>query len=136
LKENLMANTRVLLVEDDLWWGELLAESMQKRGYDVTYYCRAKLVGDNGVEFTDADGKIFPLRAEDFDLVLMDGRLKGSDINGWDVTPRLVAAGLPVIGISGADSFNKLMIEAGARSGYAKSDLFIKLADGELTLTP
>ena len=126
-----MDHPRLLLIDDDLVLGDLLVEVLRKRGHAVAWFVRAELIGDVDVRLMHADGKTSLLNARDHDLALVDGRLRGSSIDGWDLTPRLVAAGLPVIGLSGAEYFNDLMVKAGARKGMSKDKLFFAVMNGE-----
>ncbi len=125
---------RVLLLDDDLSWGELLCEVMRERGYEVGWFVRAQLVGDHDVKLMDPDGKTSLLQNGDFDLALIDGRLKGSIVNGWEVTPRVVAKSLPVIAMSGAGHFNDQMLAAGARETLRKDLLFTGILNGKIVL--
>lgn len=129
-----MPITRVLVVEDDLTWGELLTSVLRKRGYEAAWFVAAELEGVHGVKLMDPDGKTAILNADEYDIALVDGRLKRSAIDGWDLTPRLVEAGLPVIALSGADFFNDQMIKAGARAKMAKDELFGGILRGQITL--
>ena len=129
-----MANTRILIVEDDLFWGDLLAAALKRRGYEVAWFVRAELVGADGVKLMDPDGKTATLKADEHDIALIDGRLSFSNIYGWELTPRIVAAGLPVIAISGADGYNEQMLEAGARQKLPKYDLFKALGKDDFVL--
>jgi DNA-binding response OmpR family regulator len=130
-----MANTRVVLIEDDLFWGDILAGALTRRGYEVAWFVRAELVGADGVKLMDPDGKTAMLNADEHDIALVDGRLSFSNLYGWHLTPRIVAAGLPVIAISGADGYNEQMLEAGARQKFAKHDLFMALARKDFVLS-
>lgn len=65
-----MESARILLVEDDERLAELVAEALRKAGYAV------ECCGDG------AEGEA-RLRAEPFDVVLLDGHLPGKD--GFDV---------------------------------------------------
>ncbi|MEL4177512.1 response regulator transcription factor [Roseateles sp. PN1] len=64
------AAARILLVEDDERLAQLVAEALRKSGYAVTHCV-------NGL-----DGEAL-MRAEAFDVVLLDGHLPGKD--GFDV---------------------------------------------------
>jgi len=130
-----MANIRVLIIEDDLFWGDLLSGAFKRHGYEVAWFVRAELVGADGVKLMDPDGKTATLKADEHDVALIDGRLSFSNLYGWHLTPRVVAAGLPVIAISGADGFNEQMLEAGARQKFAKHDLFMALATKDFVLS-
>jgi DNA-binding response OmpR family regulator len=120
---------RVLMVEDDHIWGDLLVESLTNRGYKVSWFVRAKIVGENELNLMDIDGILSPFRAADFDLALVDGKLRCSDLDGPSLTPLMVAAGLPVIAISGAGFFNEQMVKLGAKRAVSKYDLLMAVID-------
>ncbi|MBY0235530.1 MAG: response regulator [Burkholderiaceae bacterium] len=77
------AAARILLVEDDERLAQLVAEALRKSGYAVTHCI-------NGL-----DGEAM-MRAEAFDVVLLDGHLPGKD--GFDVL-RDVASASTVSGV-------------------------------------
>lgn len=120
---------KILLVEDDLVWGELLHSSLQRAGYHASWFVRARF-SDASVILMYADGRECVLNAGDFEIAIVDGRLKGSPIDGWDLTPTLVAAGLPVIAASGDPWINERMIEAGAFRCLAKHDMIGPIVKG------
>lgn len=144
-----MPDPHLLLIEDDLTLGELLVTVLKRAGHEVTWFVRARWavapavglsrasVENPGVKLVlmDADGKesvcVPPLK---YELALVDYRLKGSPIDGPDVTPYLVACGLPVVGISGLPTLNDDMIRAGARGGIAKDQLMSKVLSRELVI--
>ena len=55
-------------------------------------------------------------------------------MNGWDITPYMVRLGLPVVAMSGADSLNEQMLQAGATTAVRKDLLWSKLRDGTFTI--
>jgi hypothetical protein len=75
------------------------------------------------------DGKETALDPSCFDFALVDGRIKGGNMNGWDLAPHLVRLGLPFVAISGADSLNEQMVKAGAASAVRKDLLWTQLRD-------
>ncbi len=128
-----MANQKLLLVEDDLTLGELLLSVFDKTGHSVTWFVRARLQ-DGALTFMDADGVESVLPADGYALALVDFRLKGSALDGPDVTTQLVKAGIPVVGISGLRQLNELMVQAGARGGISKDELFSRVLRHELVV--
>ncbi len=131
-----MPSQKILFVEDDLVLGELFMTVFEKTNHGVSWFVRARLSPDgSGLTLMSEDGAETVLRDGDYELALVDFRLKGSPIDGPEVTSYLVAAGIPVIGISGLPSLNKLMVEAGARGAVAKDELFSLLLRGKVEIT-
>lgn len=128
-----MANQKLLLVEDDLTLGELLLSVFGKTGHDVTWFVRARLE-DKVLVFMNADGVETVLQSDVYALALVDYRLKGSMLDGPDVTAHLVKAGIPVVGISGLRQLNEFMVKAGARGGISKDELFSRVLRRELVI--
>ncbi len=126
-----MAATKILLIEDDLDLGELITLYLTKDGFAVTYFCRARLMGDDAIVM-DVNGVESVLHPERYDIALIDGRLKGSPIDGPDLVGALVRSRLPVVGISGDNWFNRQMVEAGAATFIPKHEIFCKSLSGEL----
>jgi hypothetical protein len=129
-----MPSQKILFVEDDLTLGELFMTVFQKTSHGVSWFVRAR-PSPGGLLLMSEDGTEMPLSAGTFEIALVDFRLKGSPINGPDVTSFLVAAGIPVVGISGLPSLNELMINAGARGAVAKDELFSLLLRGKVEIT-
>ncbi len=106
--------TRVLLVDDEVDYVNVLANRLQKRGLDVT-----KAV--SGAEAIQA------VRRQDFDVVILD--LKMEDLDGIEVLRILkqMDAALAVIMLTGHGS------QAAARDGikYGAFDYLIKPCDLE-----
>ncbi|MBU6451111.1 MAG: hypothetical protein KGS72_04980 [Cyanobacteria bacterium REEB67] len=127
-----MTKRKILLVEDDITLGDLLVYALDKRDYEVTWFCRARLdsasklifINDRGIE------TCFDAEANDICYALVDSRLKGSVMQGVDVTRALVARGLKVIATSGLSSLNKELIAAGALGGIEKFDIVSRLSGG------
>jgi len=69
-----------------------------------------------------------------YEIALVDYRLKGSPIDGPEVTSYLVSQGLPVVGISGLQTLNQILIKRGARGGIAKDDLFSLVLRGKIVI--
>jgi DNA-binding response OmpR family regulator len=130
-----MSNKKVLVVEDDITLGDLIVLVMTKHDYQVTWFCRARLdhlgalifMNDHGVESNfDADEKI----GSGYDFALVDSRLKGSVMQGVEVTRELTKRGLTVIGSSGLPYLNQELIKAGAVGCIEKHEVF-SLIKGE-----
>lgn len=126
-----MQAIKVLLIEDCLELGDLLQEVLQAEVESVTWFVRAR-INQGNVVLMNADGKESPLDCSQYDVALVDGRLKGSSIDGWDLIPHLVAGKLPVIAISGDPNINKRMIELGAEKSLEKFDIFSAARKGTL----
>jgi DNA-binding response OmpR family regulator len=121
-----MQAIRVLLIEDCLELGDLLQEVLQAECESVSWFVRARTTTE-GVLLMNAEGKEILLDCSRYDLALVDGRLKGSSMDGWDLIPYLVAGKLPAIAMSGDPWFNKRMVELGAAKSLDKFDI-MKLA--------
>ena len=126
-----MQAIRVLLIEDCLELGDLLQEVLQAEVSSVSWYVRARTTSE-GVLLMNANGKESLLDCSLYDLALVDGRLKMSSMDGWDLVPHLVAGKLPVIAMSGDPWFNKQMVELGAFKSLDKFDIMKLARKGEL----
>ncbi len=124
---------RLLLVEDDLSLGELLTSVFDKTGHGVTWFCRARIQNATLI-LMDADGNESVFKSESYELAFVDFRLKGSPLDGPEVTSFLVQAGLPVVATSGLPSLNDVLIQAGARGGISKDQLFSRVLRKELVI--
>jgi len=135
-----MSNKKVLLVEDDITLGDLIVMAMTKRDYQVTWYCRARLdqsgklifTNDRGIEsnFDDVDNKE---NSKSYDFALVDSRLKGSVMQGFELTQELTRRGVTVIGSSGLPYLNQQLVKAGAVGGIEKHEIF-SLIKGDIAL--
>jgi DNA-binding response OmpR family regulator len=123
----------LLLVEDDLSLGELLTSVFAKTGHGVTWFCRAR-IQDANLVLMDTDGNENVFKTDSYELALVDFRLKGSPLDGPEVTAFLVKAGLPVVAISGLPSLNDVLIQAGARGGISKDQLFSRVLRKEVVI--
>lgn len=128
-----MTSQKLLLVEDDLTLGELLMSVFDKTGHGVTWFVRARLQNEV-LLLMDADGVESILTRQSYELALVDYRLKGSSLDGPDVTSHLVRAGIPVVGISGLAQLNAFLIDAGARGGISKDNLLSRVLRRELAI--
>ncbi|MCC6978099.1 MAG: hypothetical protein IT343_07235 [Candidatus Melainabacteria bacterium] len=126
-----MQAIRVLLIEDCLELGDLLQEVLQAEVTSVNWFVRAR-ISEGKVILMDASGKESPLDCSLYDVALLDGRLKGSSLDGWDLVPHLVASKLPVIATSGDSSINRRMVELGALRSLEKFDIFSAVRKGVL----
>jgi DNA-binding response OmpR family regulator len=120
----------ILIIEDDLYWGELLSSSLRRRGFEVDLFVRAE-VARRRIEVMDLDGRKQQLRPEQYSIALVDGRLRNSRVDGWELVPILTNARLKVMAISGCAYFNSLMVRAGADEGILKIALFERIAKNQ-----
>lgn len=126
-----MQAIRVLLIEDCLELGDLLQEVLQPEFQSVSWFVRARTT-EQGVLLMNADGKETLLDCSHYDLAFVDGRLKGSSMNGWNLIPHLVAGKLPAIAMSGDPWFNKQMVELGAAKSLEKFEIMKLARNGSL----
>lgn len=126
-----MQAIRVLLIEDCLDLGDLLQEVLQAEVSSVSWFVRAR-ASDQGVVLMNADGKESLLDCTFYNVALVDGRLKGSSMDGWDLIPHFVAGKLPVIAISGDPWIGQRMVELGAQRSLEKFDLMSAARKGTL----
>lgn len=129
-----MPSQKILFVEDDITMGELFMTVFRRTNHGVSWFVRARW-SPNGLVLMSADNTEMTLSDGDFELALVDFRLKGSKLDGPEVTSHLVAAGIPVVGISGLFTLNDLLINAGARGAVAKDELFSLLLRGKVIIT-
>jgi DNA-binding response OmpR family regulator len=125
-----MSNKNVLLVEDDITLGDLIVLTMTKRDYQVTWYVRARLdqsgqlifMNDRGVEsnFDSANKE----NSQSYYFALVDSRLKGSVMQGLELTQELTKRGVTVIGSSGLPYLNQELVKAGAAGSIEKHEIF------------
>ncbi len=128
---------RILVIENDDYWGELITSTLTKKGHEVSWFVRvnrARAGEDAGLMLMSMDGKETRLDPSNYDVVLVDGRMDQFSLHGWEVTPDLVALGMTVVGISGSAGINDEMIGLGAKAGVMKHDLFLGLMKGDLDL--
>lgn len=123
---------RILLVDDEIYFGEILQILLERGGHTVHHFVRARLSDSGAVLLMNIDGKETRLDSGAYDIAFVDGRIKGSQLNGWELTPYLVQAGLPVLAMSGAESINKQLTAAGARQAIRKDLLWDRLRDGSV----
>ncbi len=115
-----MNDVRLLLLEDDHLTGELLIETLNEHGFNVSWFVRASLI-KAVLHLTDINGQLVPLEGAHYDVAAVDGRLKMSPIEwGYQVTPHLVKANVPVVAVSGDHFLNEQMIAFGAKAGAPK----------------
>lgn len=133
-----MSRTKIFLLEDYLDIGELLKDVLVHAGFEVSWFVRARSINsDNiheGIMVMDADGRESRLDPFLYDVAFIDGRLKGSSLDGWDVVPFLAAAGLYVVACSGDPWINREMIDQGASSSMEKFEIFRLVRTGALEL--
>ena len=129
-----MTSQKILYVEDDVTLGDLFMSVFKKTSHGATWFVRARST-KGGLVFMDSRGVETRLADGDFEIALVDFRLKGSALDGPEVTSHLVAAGIPVVGISGLFSLNDLLVKAGARGAVVKDDLFRLLLHRKIVIT-
>lgn len=123
----------ILVIENSEYWAESIVSALSKKGYKPHWFVRGRRTKD-GIVLTAMGGTETLLDVSQFDVALVDGRLDQFSDQGPELTPAIVALGLPVIGISGAPSLNEAMVEGGASGSYLKHDIFTDLASGKLKL--
>lgn len=126
---------RILFIDDDLTWGELISRLIVDRcRQQLDWFVRARLTAD-GVILMDADGRERVLNPDNYSFALVDGRLKGSPLDGWELAPHLVAAGLKVVAVSGCSSLNDQMRQSGASDAIVKDELMRRAFAGNIGVT-
>lgn len=116
---------KVLLIEDDIFLGELISEALTRQSVEVAWFVRARKDTDARLIFMDADGRERKLEVYDFDSALVDYRLKGSVLTGPEVVQELSRLGVYIIAASGDPSLNKQMQACGAHAAIEKHDLLL-----------
>jgi hypothetical protein len=129
-----ISGKKILLIDDELSFGEIFSILLERENNQLTHFVRVRVQGDD-VILMAPDGKETSLDPTCFDFALVDGRIKGGNMNGWDLAPHLVRLGLPFVAISGADSLNDQMIKAGATSAVRKDLLWTQFRDGTFQLS-
>jgi hypothetical protein len=124
-----ISGKKILLLDDELSFGEVLQIALERTANQVTHFVRVR-VKDDDIILMDPDGKETTLDPSCFDFALVDGRIKGGTMNGWELAPYLVRSGLPFVAISGADSLNEQMVKAGAKLAVRKDLLWNAFRDG------
>ena len=128
-----MQAIKVLLIEDNLELGGLLQEVLAEEIESVTWFVRARMDKEN-IVLMNADGKETVLSPSHFDVAMVDGRLSFSEMNGWDLTPKLVALGMRVFAMSGDTNINKQMVGLGAEKSVDKFSVYSEARKGTLVL--
>lgn len=128
-----MEGKKILVVEDDLTWLELLSLVLDKNGLEYDAFVRVYEDGD-GYEFMDIGGKRHKLELSTYWVALVDGKLKTSVPQGIDLARKLPKKGLPVVAMSGSKYLNDDMVGVGALIGFPKDQLFGKLSSQQLNL--
>jgi hypothetical protein len=125
----------ILIIEDDLQWGELFRDSLRRRGFEVDLFVRAEVVRRR-IQVMDLDGRTQQLWPEQYSIALVDGRLRNSRVDGWELVPILTNGKLKVLAISGCAYFNSLLVRAGAAEGILKSDLLERIVANQFHPVP
>lgn len=124
---------KILFLDDELSMGEIMQLTAERHGAELTHFARAR-IHDDKLVLMSPEGKETVLATGDFDFALVDGRIKGGSVHGWDVTPYMVKLGLPVVAVSGADSINEQMIAVGATKAVRKDKLWDAFRDGTFSV--
>jgi hypothetical protein len=127
---------RILIVEDDCGFSDLLTSIARQQGH-----CVVAALGAASVEpfiGLGRDGKEFDIACADFDLALCDAELKrarpdAEKFCGSHFVERLAAAGVVCHAMSSIPVYNDKMVELGARSGAMKPFMLFALRDGVVT---
>jgi DNA-binding response OmpR family regulator len=125
-----MASQKLLVVEDDRLMWDLIEEILQSRGVEFEIFARGSIV-DGQLLLMNLKSEKVSIKAEDYLVALVDGRLSMSELNGTGVTAALTKLGMPVIAVSGADSLNDEMIGAGAFKAIRKDHLWYEFLRGK-----
>lgn len=128
-----MAADKILIVEDDFYFSELICDVLANRGLTFDLFVRAEQT-DAGIAFMEPDGKKVIANLDDYWLALVDSRIRGSVLQGKDLASALSKRGLSMIAISGVDYLNDEMVKAGAMLGIRKDHLWLHLLEGKLDL--
>jgi DNA-binding response OmpR family regulator len=120
----------ILIIEDDPQWGELIRDSLRRRGFEVDLFIRAE-VARRRIQVMDLDGRKQLLRPEQYSTALVDGRLRNSRVDGWELVPILTNGRLKVMAISGCAYFNMLLVRAGAAESILKSALLERIMSNQ-----
>ncbi len=128
-----ISGKKILLLDDELSFGEIFQILLESSDNELTHFVRVRVKGDD-VILMAPDGTETTLDPACFDFALVDGRIKGGNMNGWDLAPHLVRLGLPFVAISGADSLNEQMLKAGASQAVRKDLLWNQFRDGTFQL--
>jgi hypothetical protein len=128
-----MAAEKILVVEDDFYFLELIESVLKLRGLQYDLFVRAQQTKD-GLSFMDPNGKLVVVDLSDYLVGLVDSRIKGSVMQGKELTQALTAQGLSVIAVSGVEYLNNEMVAVGAIVGIRKDELWTGLFRGTLDL--
>ena len=124
----------ILLIEDDPEWGDLICHSLRQRGFRVDWFVRAH-IARRRIQLTDAEGRLLNhLYPETYSIALINGRLRGSMVKGWELVPILRDCRLKVIATSGHDRDNELMMQAGASEVIPFFELWEKIITDQFHL--
>lgn len=113
----------------------MIAEGFERCGHSPTWFVRAR-VAEGVIILMNPDGKESSLDAASYDVAFVDYRLKGSPLDGTDLTPLIARSGLPVVAMSGLETYNQRMIGLGARASFVKEDLAFKLLRKQFDVEP
>ncbi len=127
-------DAKILVIEDDVEWQEVLSELLTQKGYNVTTCDNFK---NAIITYNEMKAKT-PSRA--FDLVFADIKLSGEDSDGLDLIKIFRQDKINVFVISGFPDFKKSALEKGAAQFFEKTDFskqkeeILKLVEQYLSL--
>jgi hypothetical protein len=123
----------ILMIDDRIDFGEDFVDSLKRRGFAVQYFPRALIEGET-IKLMECDGTLHVLDPSRYSLALVDGKIKGGDFHGSDLTPLMVKAGMTVVAISGSKGLNDELVDLGAIAGIYKHELLDAVDSGLLDL--
>jgi DNA-binding response OmpR family regulator len=124
---------KVLVIEDEPSFEILIDSAMNEQGFQYDWFVRAQET-PAGISFMRMNGTTEIVDLSNYWVALCDSQLKGSAMQGIEVTRSLASMGMPVVAISGDDSLNNMMVNTGALFGIRKDRLWFELYEGKIQL--
>jgi DNA-binding response OmpR family regulator len=124
---------KVLIIEDEPSFEILIESAMEEQGFQYDWFVRAQET-PAGISFMRINGTTEIVNLSNYWVALCDSQLKGSAMQGIEVTRSLASQGIAVVAISGDDSLNNMMIKTGALFGIRKDRLWFDLHQGKIKL--
>lgn len=112
----------ILLIEDEPLIAMVAEMAFEIEGHTTKNIIGAASLSPQNLVGITPDYNDEVINLDDFDVVLVDGNLKG-DFNGWDIVPNIVGPTRTIIAISGNSDNNTLMMSLGAAAVAAKPDV-------------
>lgn len=109
----------ILYIEDEALIVMVAEMALEDDGHTVKNIIGAASVGPDGLVGITADGRDEVINIDEYDMVLIDGDLKG-DFKGMDIVPHIVGGNRMIVAVSGNDDNNKAMVRLGANEIAAK----------------